>query len=146
MESIVYILLAVVFWGLAPVFGKLGLEKIDPLLAISIRTIGLSIIIVIVLLFTGRWQEISSVDTRSGTLILLEGIFAGLLGHFAYYFALKTGEISRTVLLVRGAPIITVLLGIMILGEKLSWSEVGGMILIISGSVFSLVSNFYMLL
>lgn len=135
MESIVYILLAVVFWGLAPVFGKLGLEKIDPLLAISIRAIGLSIIIVIVLLFTGRWQEISSVDTRSGTLILLEGIFAGLLGHFAYYFALKTGEISRTVLLVRGAPIITVLLGIMILGEKLSWSEVGGMILIISGSV-----------
>jgi len=135
MESIVYILLAVVFWGLAPVFGKLGLEKIDPLLAISIRTIGLSIIIVIVLLFTGRLQEISSVDTRSGTLILLEGIFAGLLGHFAYYFALKTGEISRTVLLVRGAPIITVLLGIIILGEKLSWSEVGGMILIISGSV-----------
>jgi transporter family protein len=135
MESTFYILMAVVFWGLAPVFGKLGLEKIDPLLAISIRTIGLAAIVLIVLIFTGRWEEVGEVDPRSGALILLEGVFAGLLGHFAYYFALKAGEVSKTVLLVRGAPIITVVLGVLVFGEKLSFTEIGGMVLIISGSV-----------
>jgi transporter family protein len=135
MESTFYILMAVVFWGLAPVFGKLGLEKIDPLLAISIRTIGLAAIVLIVLIFTGRWEEVGEVDPRSGALILLEGVFAGLLGHFAYYFALKAGEVSRTVLLVRSAPIITVVLGVILFGEKLSFTEIGGMVLIISGSV-----------
>jgi transporter family protein len=135
MKSIYYILIAIVFWGLAPIFGKLGLEKIDPLLAISIRTLGLATIIMLVLAFSGRWRELGGVDTRSGALIIVEGIFAGLLAHFAYYFALRAGEVSRTVLLVRGAPIITVLLGIILFGEKLSLTELSGMVLIIAGSV-----------
>ena len=135
MEPIVYILMAVFFWGLAPVFGKLGLEKIDPLLAISIRSIGLFVIILFTLIFTGKLNEVTRVDARSGVLIILEGVFAGLLGHFAYFFALKTGEVSRTVLLVRSAPIVTVILGILVFGEKLSLTELGGMVLIILGSV-----------
>ena len=39
MDVCFYVLLSVFFWGIAPIFGKIGLVKANPLLAISIRSI-----------------------------------------------------------------------------------------------------------
>ena len=46
-------LLAIVtlfFWGIAPIFGKLGLAKINPYTALAIRSFVVAIIMLIVLL------------------------------------------------------------------------------------------------
>ena len=135
LKVLVYLLLAVVFWGIAPIFGKLGLEKVDPVLAISLRSFGISVILFLVLVFSGRLEGFWEMDRRSGGLILAEGICAGLLGHFAYYSALKAGEVSYTVLLARSAPIVTVVLSYLVLGERLSGLQLGGIALILAGSV-----------
>lgn len=74
-------------------------------------------------------------DRRSAGLILAEGICAGLLGHFAYYYALKAGEVSYTVLLARSAPIVTVILSYVILGDRLTPIQIGGVALILTGSI-----------
>ncbi|MBD3172300.1 EamA family transporter [Candidatus Bathyarchaeota archaeon] len=135
MGVLAYLLLAVMFWGIAPIFGKLGLEKISPILAISIRSFGISIILLIVLLVSGQIQGVWNMNRRSAGLILAEGICAGLLGHFAYYYALKAGEVSYTVLLARSAPIVTVILSYVILGDRLTPIQIGGVALILTGSI-----------
>jgi bacterial/archaeal transporter family protein len=72
------------------------LKNISPVLAIYIRSFGISIILLILLLVSGQIQGIWEMDRRSVGLILAEGICAGLLRHFAYYYALKAGEVSYT--------------------------------------------------
>jgi len=135
MESWVYILFAILFWGIAPVFGKLGLVEVSPLLGLSIRSFGISLILLIVGIVSGELGNLMGLNLRSASLILAEGLFAGLLGHFAYYYALKAEEVSRVVLLARAAPVLTVIIGIIFLGESISHNKVGGMALIVLGAI-----------
>ncbi len=62
-----------------------------------------------------------------------EGILASLLGHFAYYYALKYGEASKVVPLISAYPLITMAFGVLFLNETLSWQKIGGAVLIIFG-------------
>ena len=139
MEIIVYLLLAVLFWGVAPIFGKLGLEEVTPLMAISVRSFGISLILLAFMVSTGQWQGFRELNTRSAGLVLAEGVCAGLLGHLAYYYALKGGEVSETILLARAAPVVTVFLSYVLLGERLTTLQLGGMGLIIAGSVLMIL-------
>lgn len=139
MEIIVYLLLAVLFWGVAPIFGKLGLREVTPLMAISVRSFGISLILLAIMVSTGQWQGFRELNTRSTGLVLAEGVCAGLLGHLAYYYALKGGEVSETILLTRAAPVVTVFLSYVLLGERLTTLQLGGMGLIIAGSVLMIL-------
>ncbi|MCL6478466.1 MAG: DMT family transporter [Peptococcaceae bacterium] len=69
----------------------------------------------------------------SAAFLAGEGIFASLLGHLAYYHALKLGEASRIVPVVAAFPLVTVAVGLLFLGEKLSWYKLVGASLIIAG-------------
>jgi len=58
-----------------------------------------------------------------------------LLGHFAYYYALKSAEVSRVVLLARASPIITVVVSFLLLHESISHYKLAGMALIVLGAI-----------
>ncbi|MFP3950811.1 MAG: EamA family transporter [Candidatus Bathyarchaeia archaeon] len=135
MENLLYVLLAVFFWGLAPVFGKLGLIEVSPLLGLSVRSFGISLILIVVGVLSGELVNLADMSLNSAALILAEGVFAGLLGHFSYYCALKIEEASRVVVLTRAAPVLTVAISVLFLGESISYQKIGGMALIIAGAI-----------
>jgi len=58
-----------------------------------------------------------------------------LLGHLAYYYAVKYGDVSKMVPVISSFPLITVILAILLLSEKLTLTKVIGAILIIAGVV-----------
>lgn len=129
-------LLAIVtlfFWGIAPIFGKLGLAKINPYTALAIRSFVVAIIMLIVLLIRGNFGELIKVDLKSVAFIGLEGIFASLIGHFAYYYALRLGETSRIVPIAAAFPIITVIAAALFLSEKITILKGSGILLILAG-------------
>ncbi len=129
-------LLAIVtlfFWGIAPIFGKLGLAKINPYTALAIRSFIVAIIMLIVLLARGNFGELAKIDLKSIAYIGLEGIFASLIGHFAYYYALKLGETSRIVPIAAAFPIITVIAAAIFLSEKITLLKGSGILLILVG-------------
>ena len=80
METWMYILLAVVFWGLAPIFGKIGLVEISPLLGLSVRSFGISLLLLLALLLSGEVSGLAGINLRSGSFILAEDVFAGCWG------------------------------------------------------------------
>lgn len=131
--SVILAILAMICWGAAPVFSKLGLVKADPFLALAVRSFSVTVILFITGLTLGRFSNLDLADKKSYLFIVIEGILAALLGQLAYYYAQKLGDISRVTPIVAAFPVVTVILAILILGEKFTWSKIIGTILIISG-------------
>jgi bacterial/archaeal transporter family protein len=122
-----------VFWGIAPIFGKLGLVKINPFTALALRSFVIALIMLVVMFIRGGFKELASMDIRSAFFIGLEGVFASLIGHFAYYYALSLGDASRVVPIVSAYSLITILASIIFLSEKVTITRGAGAVLVVIG-------------
>ena len=121
------------FWGIAPIFGKLGLAKINPYTALAIRSFVVAFIMIIIILIRGDFKDLIQVDLKSAIFVGLEGIFASLIGHFAYYYALKLGETTKVVPIAGAYILITVLAAAIFLSEKITLIKGAGIVLILGG-------------
>jgi transporter family protein len=131
--GLAYALLAALLWGSAPVLEKLGLVKISPLAGLAIRTITITILLVVIAFFTDLTKEIVSVDSKSLFFLVVSGIIAGLLGMWSYFKALKCWEASRVVPIVGAYPLFAFLFALLFLGEKLTLQKALGVLLVVSG-------------
>jgi len=132
-HGFIFALLAAFLWGLAPVFEKLGLVKISPLAGLTIRNIAITVIALIIVLFTNVGKEIIHADFKSVLFVVTGGILAGLLGIWSYFESLKHWEASRVVPIAGAYPLFAFILSMIFLEEKLTLEKGIGVILIISG-------------
>ena len=133
MNWIWFAILTVLCWGSAPIFEKVGIAKMSPLVAVTVRSVIISLILVMAVLFSGEASAISKIDSRSLVYIAIGGILAGLLGQTFYFYALKSGESSRVVPIAGTYPLVAAILGITLLGETLTLHKTIGVILIVGG-------------
>jgi transporter family protein len=135
MNAYVFALIGLIFWGIAPIFGKIGLVEVAPGLALFIRSSIITAILLAWLLISGQAPCLAGVAPRSWLFIGLEGICAALLGHLAYYYALKWGEVSLVSPVIAAFPVVTVLLAFLLLGEKFTPGKLVGALLIVLGII-----------
>ncbi|MGI6307536.1 MAG: EamA family transporter [Dethiobacteria bacterium] len=135
MNAYVFALIGLIFWGIAPIFGKIGLVEVAPGLALFIRSSIITAILLVWLLVSGQAPCLAGVAPRSWLFIGLEGICAALLGHLAYYYALKWGEVSLVSPVIAAFPVVTVLLAFLLLGEKFTPGKLVGTLLIVLGII-----------
>lgn len=133
MEATVAALAAMTLWGIAPVLGKLGLVGADPWLGLLVRNSAALLFLFLGLLTSGRLGGIGQLPPRGAALLVAEGVLASLLAQLAYYWALKQGEASRVVPVTAAYPLITLVLAVGLLGERLSWAKLGGAVLVVAG-------------
>lgn len=134
MNSFLWAILTAVIWGVVPLLEKSGLFKIDPIVGLFYRCLGVMIGIVLLFLFKGAEIRQSLGNFHAGmTLLIAGGFLASILGQVFFYQALKTGEASKVVPLAGIYPLVSFILGVMILGEKVTLAKVGGMSLILMG-------------
>jgi bacterial/archaeal transporter family protein len=126
-------IITMTFWGAAPIFGKIAMTKLNPYMALAIRSFIVSIIMLIIISVRGDIRELAKVDLKSIAFIGLEGIFAGLIGQFAYYYALKLGETSKVVPIASAFPLITLIIAVIFLSEKITIMKGSGILLILAG-------------
>ena len=134
-HALLFAMVAMALWGVAPVLGKLGLKGIDPLAALAIRSGAVTLALAAAVTVTGRWPQVLAAPPREAGLIVLEGLFAALLGQLAYYYALKYGEVGKVAPTVAAFPLVAVAVGLAVLGEKLTWGKALGALLIAAGVV-----------
>ncbi len=67
----------------------------SPMLGLAIRSFIISIIMLVLVFSTGAYREFGTITLKGLSFIALEGICASLIGHFAYYYALKLGETQK---------------------------------------------------
>ena len=126
-KGIWYALGAYVFWGLFPVYWKL-LKNVPALQLLGHRIFWSFVLLLGVILFTRQWQGFRSALNRR--VVVIYSVAAVLIGinWLTYVWAIGAGYIIETSLGYFINPLLTVLLGVIFLGERLrplQWIPIG---------------------
>ena len=116
-----YCLLTIVFWGLWGVQSKLILEEISPLSNQVLFTPGLLLMVGLLWLRLRKSRSTVTGSLKLGIFFaFLTGVCGGV-GNIAFFEALKNGrQASIVVPLTALYPMVTVLLAMIFLGEKMN--------------------------
>jgi transporter family protein len=136
MSYIILALFSALTASLVAIFGKLGLKNIDPTIATTIRSLIMTVFLVIVSLFLKKFGNFSLnlLTSKDWLLIILAGI-SGALSWLFYFWALKFGPASRVAVIDRLSLVFVILLSVLILGETFNLKVFVGMILIVLGAI-----------
>jgi transporter family protein len=122
------------FAALTALFGKLGVAGINSNLATFIRTIVILLVTAGILSLRGEWGRVDGLPVRSWVFLILSGIATGL-SWLCYYRALQLGPVSKVAPIDKLSVAIAMLLGVLVLGESVSWPLAIGGGLIVAGAV-----------
>lgn len=123
---VLYALFGMLCWGLAPLFGKLGLGGVNPVTALSLRTMIAATLVLGWLIGTRGYSEFAHIPPLFWLFIAIEAILATLVGDLAYFVALKNGNINSVTLIMACSPVVTVLLSYLFMGEVVSLRQLVG--------------------
>ena len=133
MNLLLISLLGALCWGLAPIFGKIGLRHVDPLDGLVARTLITLGFILLWILATGRLHRIVLISYRDWLFLGVEAFLATLAGDLAYYAALKWGHASVVSVLLATSPVVTIWAAEAFLHESLTPTQIWGTVLVLAG-------------
>lgn len=122
------------FAGLTALLGKIGVAGINSNLATLIRTVVILVVATALVALRDEWQRPAAIATRTWLFLILSGVATGL-SWLCYYRALQLGPVSRVAPVDKLSVAFAIALGVMILGETLTWQTLLGGGLIIAGSL-----------
>ena len=135
MNAYILAILGAICWGVAPLFGKVGLRGINPLDGLAARTVITVALVFGLTIGRGGLERLTTIPSRRWWFLAAEAFLATFAGDLAYYGAIKKGAISQTALILAISPLITIGVGWYFLGEILSLPQLIGAALIIVGLV-----------
>lgn len=122
------------FAGLTAFFGKIGVAGVNSNVATFIRTIVILIVTAGIISTRNEWQRPDSITPNTWLFLVLSGIATGL-SWLCYYRALQLGPVSKVAPIDKLSVAFAIVLGILFVGEKLTWPVALGGSLIVAGSV-----------
>ncbi len=131
-------IIATVCWGLAPLFAKIGLRDLNPMVGLAIRTGVTTILLTGWMLADGSLFKINQITLPVFLILASESILATLIGDWAYYSAVKMGSASLVTIIMSCSPLVTIAFSIIFLGEALSIKRIIGVFFIIGGIILAL--------
>lgn len=107
-------------WGLIPIYWKL-LRKIPAAEILANRFVWTSLFLIALLSWQGRWPEVrETLQSRRATLFCLSSGTAVALNWFFFIYAVNVGRVIETSLGYFMTPLVNVLLGAIVLHERLA--------------------------
>jgi transporter family protein len=133
---LIYALLSAVTASLVAIFGKIGLKDIDANSATAIRAVIMALFLLGVVVVQGKVSQMGDILTqkRAISFIVLSGV-AGALSWLFYFLALKYGKVSQVGPIDKLSVVLAVVLAFFFLGEKISWMNAAGVVLIAAGAI-----------
>ena len=125
-------LLIALLSGTAAIFEKASLRDASPTTVFTLRSLYMTLCMIGLVLMTGGVRSLWEVSGRTLGLIILPATMA-LAFLLLYYSVLKQDLASRVIPIISGAPLVTVILSILFLGEPFSWKRLIGALLIVVG-------------
>ncbi len=130
--GMIYIALAVVFWGLWGFFGKIATRHHHPL-ALMMWVNLINVATVPLLLWILKSKGVALQHEARGLLVVGATAVVASLGGVMFYFALDKAPASVVVSLTAAYPALTVLLAVIFLGEKFTAMQGLGLLAILAG-------------
>ena len=132
LEWFVLALLSAVFAAFVSIFAKMGLNTIDPTVATAVRSIIMTMFIVVFVSATGKGSQLTQLNSRHVGFVVLSGI-SGALSWLFYFAALKLGDASKVAPIDKSSMLMIVILAALFLGEKITLKTGMAEILIFTG-------------
>lgn len=117
------------FFALYSHLSKRWMRDISPLALTSGTMISGAIGLVILSFFDpagNRWSTVAQLDTPQWLALLFLAVGCSVLAYLAYNFALSRRDASRVTIYFYLEPTVTVVLGVILLSEQLSWQIIVG--------------------
>lgn len=134
---IIYALLASVFSGLTSVFAKTGIKNTDSILATFLRTIVISLFLLLIVIFKENINNIFLIDKKTLLFLTLSGISNTLLW-ICYFKALDLGTVSKVTPVDKTSIVLTLILSSLFLNEKITTIKIISIALILLGTFLTI--------
>ncbi|MCB0333003.1 MAG: DMT family transporter [Bdellovibrionales bacterium] len=130
--------LAVLSWGIAPFLDKYGLARGNVSAVMFVHSLTITVCIFACMVMKGSSQEsfvtsFAKFDWITILAIVGSGIVGGLLGEYAYLKAITGPDTAKAVALTSAYPLVTIIFSFFLLGERLTPSSIGGVLLVLVG-------------
>ena len=125
------------FAGITAVLAKEGIRTTDSTVATALRTIVVLAGAWGMVFIVGSQAELAHLDARSTGLLVLSGLATGA-SWLCYFKALQLGSVSKVVPIDKLSTVLTVLLALIFLGERVSLIGALGVVVIAAGTLLML--------
>ncbi|MFN4220466.1 MAG: EamA family transporter [bacterium] len=136
----IFSLISLSLWGVSGFLMKIATFKLDPKIAFIYQSTG--VLIIALFIFFSTVSLFKSQNIQDLKFFIIYALLAGITGGLGTFFLLKAyekGNLATVTVLTALYPVISVLLGILILKEKLTITQIIAIILSLTAIVlFSL--------
>ena len=132
-SSYIYAGLAVLFWSTVPTAFKISLGELDILTMLTIATLTSTLVLMIVVLTSGKWSLIRTSSRKD----VFNSAILGLINPFLYYlillraYKLLPAQVAQPLNMIW--PIILVFLSVLILGQKIAGKSFAALFISFAG-------------
>lgn len=124
---------AALFAGITSILAKIGIRNVDSNLATALRTWVVLIFSWLMVFVVGSQNTIAALSGKSLLFLLLSGLTTGA-SWICYFRALQLGDVNKVVPVDKSSNVLTMILAFMFLGERLTWANAIGMVVIAAGT------------
>jgi transporter family protein len=137
LSAIIFLLLAILGWGLGAFFDKVSLKHMDPSGAFYVRSLFMIFVFTPLILwkYAPTKQALLGSD-KLGPIFVMSSVIVSMGGVFFYLKALSGGEATKIVPLSSTYPAVTFVLALLFLGESFSVNKLIGTLLLSGGIYF----------
>ncbi len=139
-KGVLFGLAAFTAWGFLPAYWK-QMQAINPFEILCHRIVWSCIFLVVIIAWQRRWDEVLDIihDSKALKRLFMSSLLIGL-NWFLYIWAVNSGRVIETSLGYYINPMINVLLGFLLLGERFSRLQWVAVLFAMAGVVYSLIS------
>ena len=133
-----FALLSALFAALTSILAKIGIENVNSHLATAIRTVVVVAMSWGMVFLTHAQSGLSGIGRRSWIFLILSGLATGA-SWLCYYRAMQLGEVSKVVPVDKLSIVLTFVLAVVFLHEKMGVKSLLGCALITIGTLLMIL-------
>ncbi|MEZ6125838.1 MAG: EamA family transporter [Planctomycetaceae bacterium] len=129
---LIWAVLSACFAALTAIFGKIGVQKIDPDFATLLRTAMVLAVLLVLVLATGKWRDPRQLSGHTIAFLSLSALATGA-SWVCYFRALQLGKAYQVAPIDKFSVVLVTVFAVAFLGERPSSGDWIGLALVTSG-------------
>ena len=131
---VLFAFLSAIFAGMTSILAKCGIKKTDSNVATFIRTLVVLPLSLLMALIVNPNFSLGAVSSKTLVFLVLSGLSTGA-SWLCYFRALSKGDINKVVPIDKSSTILTIILAVIFLGEKVTVYKTLGVVFIAIGTL-----------
>ena len=131
---VLFAFLSAIFAGMTSILAKCGIKKTDSNVATFIRTLVVLPLSLLMALIVNPNFSLGAVSSKTLVFLVLSGLSTGA-SWLCYFRALSKGDINKVVPIDKSSTVLTIILAVIFLGEKVTLYKTLGVVFIAIGTL-----------